>query len=225
MARHAPALPLSLFTFPSASALLTVGLTGNVASGKSTVAEVWRGLGARVVDADVLARRAVAPGTPGLRAVAARWGAAVLDAAGALDRARLREIVFTDPVERAALEAIVHPEVARLRDEEMRRARAEGAALVVADIPLLYEVGMQDQFDVVVLVDAPEEVRIRRMVEHRGLDREAARAVSAAQMPAARKREMADVVINNDGTVEELRRRAEAVWRELERRAGAEVAG
>jgi len=201
--------------------MLRIGLTGNVASGKSSVVRVWRSLGAAVVDADELARRAVEPGSAGLAAIAERWGAGVLDPAGALDRAALRRIVFSDPAERERLEAIVHPAVAALRDEEYERFAARGEPLVVADIPLLYEVGLEDQFDVVVLVDAPEEVRLRRMVEDRGQDPEEARRMIRAQMPASLKRARADVVIDNAGSLEELEARAREVWRELRRRAGA----
>ena len=199
--------------------MLRVGLTGNIASGKSSVVGAWRSLGARVVDADELARRAVEPGTPALREIADAWGPGVLDAEGALDRAALRGIVFADPEARARLESIVHPAVYALREEEYRRAEERGEPLVVADIPLLFEVGLADEFDVVVLVDAPEEERERRLVEDRGLDREEARRMIAAQMPAELKRARADVLIENDGTLEELDARAREVWAELVRRA------
>jgi len=192
--------------------VVKVGLTGNVASGKSSVARVWRGLGATVVDADVLAREAVAPGTPGLRRIVAKWGDEVLDAAGALDRAAMREIVFRDEHARQRLEAIVHPEVARLRDEAFAAAEREGASVVVADVPLLFEAGLADEFDVVVLVDAPEPLRLERMVRDRGMDGEAARRIIAAQMPAGRKRDRADRVIDNAGSVESLESAAREAW-------------
>lgn len=201
--------------------MLKVGLTGNIAAGKSSVADVWRSMGAAVVDADELARRAVAPGTPALAAIAAEWGAWVLDDGGALDRAALRQIVFADPEARARLEGIVHPAVAALRDERYREARARGEKLVVADIPLLFEVGMADEFDVVVLVDAPEAVRLQRLVRDRGLDEEEARRMIAAQMPGELKRARADVVIENTGTRGDLQDRARDVWRDLVKRAEA----
>jgi dephospho-CoA kinase len=201
--------------------MLKVGLTGNIAAGKSSVADVWRGLGATVVDADELARRAVEPGTPAHAAIAAEWGTWVLEEGGALDRAALRQIVFADPDARARLEGIVHPAVAALRDEHYRQAQARGDALVVADIPLLFEVGMADEFDVVVLVDAPEEVRLQRLVSDRGLDADEARRMIAAQMPAELKRARADVVINNTGTRGDLQDRARDVWRDLVKRAEA----
>lgn len=200
--------------------MLKVGLTGNIASGKSSVARVWRSLGAPVIDADVLARRAVEPGSPGLRAIRERWGPGVLTGSGELDRAALRRVVFADPRERERLEAIVHPAVAALRDEEVRRVEERGEPVVVADIPLLFEVGMQSQFDVVVLVDAPEEVRLERLVRDRGLDPDEARSMIRAQMPAALKRAGADRVIENDGTREELERRAAEAWAWLRSRAG-----
>jgi dephospho-CoA kinase len=199
--------------------MLRVGLTGNIASGKSSVAATWRALGATVIDADVLARRAVEPGTRGLAAIVAVWGPAVLDASGALDRAALRDVVFRDPAARARLEAIVHPAVAALREEEYRAALECGAAIVVADIPLLYEVGMEGDFDAVVLVDAPEAVRRARLVELRGLDPAEAGRMIAAQMSAEAKRDLADFIIDNTGTLADLEERAAEVWRALERRA------
>ncbi|HEX8273954.1 MAG TPA: dephospho-CoA kinase [Longimicrobiaceae bacterium] len=199
--------------------MLKVGLTGNIAAGKSSVVRVWRALGAVVVDADELARRAVEPGTPGLARIVEAWGPEVLDAEGTLDRAALRRIVFADPEARARLEEIVHPAVQALRGEEYRRAEEAGARLVVADIPLLFEVGMADEFDVVVLVDAPEEERLRRLVEDRALDPEEAVRMIDAQMPAELKRARADLVIENGGTPAELESRARDAWAELARRA------
>jgi len=199
--------------------MLKVGLTGNIAAGKSTVAQVWRSMGATVVDADELARRAVEPGTPAHAAIAREWGTWVLEEGGALDRAALRQIVFADPEARARLEGIVHPAVAALRDEAYREAGVRGESLVVADIPLLFEVGMADDFDVVVLVDAPEAVRLARMVADRGLDEDEARRMIAAQMPAELKRARADVVIRNTGTLGDLQDAARDVWKQLVRRA------
>jgi dephospho-CoA kinase len=201
--------------------MLRIGLTGNIAAGKSSVAGVWRSLGATVVDADELARRAVEPGTPGLALIVEAWGPAVLDADGELDRAALRRIVFEDPEARARLEEIVHPAVYALREEENRLAAGRGERLVVADIPLLFEVGMADEFDVVVLVDAPEEERLRRLVEDRGLDPEEAVRMIDAQMPAELKRARADLVIENAGSPAELEARAREAWAELAGRAEA----
>lgn len=200
--------------------MFRVALTGNVAGGKSSVARVWAAAGARVVDADVLAREAVAPGSPGLERVRAAFGDEVMDG-DALDRAALRRRVFSDPDARERLEAIIHPEVARLREREETRLREGGARIVVHDIPLLFEVGLQDEFDMVVLVDAPRATRLRRLMTDRGLPREEARAMINAQMPASVKRGRADIVIDNDDTLPELAAVAGRVWREIRRRAGA----
>jgi len=207
--------------------MLRVALTGNIASGKSTVARVWARHGARVIDADVLARRAVERGSPGLARVVEEFGAGVLAPDGELDRAALRRVVFADPGARARLEAIVHPEVARLRAEEEARAAREGVGIVVNDIPLLFEVGLQDAFDLVVLVDAPVEVRLARLVELRGVEEGEARRMIEAQLPAEVKRARADYVIDNGGTLAELEARALEVWQAIERRAGVgdEVGG
>lgn len=196
-----------------------LGLTGNIASGKSTVASIWEGYGAYLIDADDLARRAVEPGSPGLEAVVERFGREVLTPGGELDRAALRRLVFSDPEARAQLEGIIHPEVGRLREEEEARAQELGAEVVVNDIPLLFEVGLEDRFDLVVLVDAPEGERLRRLIEGRGLPEEEARAMITAQMPAEEKRERADILIDNSGTLEELEARTREVWEEIERLA------
>lgn len=200
--------------------MLKVALTGNIASGKTSVARIWRELGARVIDADELARRAVEPGMPALAAIARRWGDRVLDDSGRLDRAALREIAFADPAERARLEAIVHPEVQRLREGELGAAESAGAPLVVADIPLLFEVGMEHQFDLVVLVHAAEDVRLERLVRERGMEPGEARRMIQAQMPSERKRPQAHILIENEGSLRDLNARAREVWDELRRRAG-----
>jgi dephospho-CoA kinase len=202
--------------------MLKVGLTGNIAAGKSAVAAVWRALGATVVDADQLARRAVEPGTPALSAIAGAWGSAVLEADGSLDRAALRRIVFDDPAARERLEEIVHPAVGALRDEAYREAELRGERVVVADVPLLFEAGLVDSVDVVVLVDAPEETRLMRLVGDRGLDADEARRMIAAQMPSALKRARADYVIENTGSLGDLERRARAVWDALAARAASD---
>jgi dephospho-CoA kinase len=200
--------------------MLKVGLTGNIAAGKSAVARRWRELGAFVVDADELARRVVEPGTPALGRIVETWGESVLDG-GELDRAALRRIVFADPEARERLEEIVHPAVAAMRDEAFRAAAEAGHPLVVADIPLLFEAGLAQEFDVVVLVDAPEETRLARLVGDRGMDPEEARRMIRAQMPSELKRAHADVVIENARSRAELNLRAETVWGELARRAEA----
>lgn len=198
--------------------MLIVGLTGNIAAGKSVVATRFVAHGATLVDADQLARQAVAKGTPALAAIVERWGTGVLTGDGALDRVVLRRIIFADRAERAALDAIVHPEVARLRDEAVAAARAAGARVVVCDIPLLFEVGIEDSVDKIVLVDAPEALRRERLMQDRRLSPAEADAMIAAQMPSERKRARADFVIDNVGTREELERRADEVWAALDPR-------
>lgn len=200
--------------------MFRVGLTGNVASGKSSVAAVWREQGAAVIDADELARRAVEPGSPGLARVREAFGDAVMTG-NALDRAALRRIVFADSAARSRLEAIVHPEVGRLRETEEARLRERGVNLVVHEIPLLFEVGLDDEFDRIVLVDAPPELRQERLVRDRGLAPAEARALMDAQMPSAEKRRRSDVVLDNTGSLEALGEEAAGVWRDIRRRAGA----
>lgn len=190
--------------------MISVGLTGNVASGKSEVSRIWAEAGVPVVSADQLARDAVRPGSEGLSSVVDAFGPEVLSEDGTLDRARMRSTVFGDEAARRRLEDIVHPIVWRLRDEWLGARKAEGAAIVVSEIPLLFETGREGDFDVVVFVDAPADVRLARMIEHRGLSEEEGRRIMAAQMPADEKRARADVVLQNDGTLEELEARARA---------------
>jgi len=199
--------------------MLLVGLTGNIASGKSTVARRLVARGATLVDADLLAREAVRPGTPGLARIVARWGEGVLAPDGVLDRGALRARVFADAAELEALNAIVHPEVGRLRDAAVAAARARGDAIVVCDIPLLFEKDLAGGFDAIVLVDAPRSVRLERLVRDRGLREPEAMAMLAAQMPAELKRARADHVIDNDGSLSALEARVDAVWDALQARA------
>lgn len=201
--------------------MLIVGLTGNIAAGKSVVAERLRALGATVIDADLLARDAVRPGTPALASIVGRWGPGILAADGSLDRAALRRIVFSDPTARAALDAIVHPEVARRREAESELARARGDRLVVSDIPLLFEAGLEDTVDRIVLVDAPEATREARLVRDRGLSAVEARAMIAAQMPAEMKRARAHHLITNDGSRAALDTQVVALHQELVHLAAA----
>lgn len=195
--------------------MLLIALTGNIASGKSAVARILADLGAVVIDADELSREVVRPGTKALAAIVSRWGKKVLNPDGTLDRGRLRSIVFADPAERKALNDIVHPEVGRRRNELVADARARGDAVLVAAVPLLFEAGLEREFDRVILVDAPDDVRLARLVQKRGIGAAEARRIMAAQIPAASKRRRSDVVIDNDSTLEELRRAVERAWAEL----------
>jgi dephospho-CoA kinase len=196
--------------------MLVVGLTGNIGSGKSTAARMLEERGVPVIDADVLAREAVAAGSPALAAIVARWGSGMLAADGSLDRAALRRVVFARAEERRALDAIVHPDVKARRDALLAAARARGDRVVVCDIPLLFEAGLEDEVDVVLLVDAPRDVRLDRLVRDRGLSSAEALAMIDAQLPAEAKRARSDYVIDNDGTVEALRGRVDGTWRAIE---------
>ena len=198
------------------SVLLRIAVTGNIASGKSAVTDAWQQEGAIVVDADELARRAVEPGSAVLDKVVARFGRDVLRPDGTLDRAGVRRLVFEDEARRRDLEAILHPEIERLRQIEEERARRNGARVIVHAIPLLFEVGLDDAFDIIVVVDAPAAARRQRLMELRGLSPDEADAMIRAQMSAAEKRRRAHHVIENTGTLEDLRARAREVWRKLQ---------
>ena len=198
--------------------VLRVALTGNIASGKSSVTEVWRALGAPIIDADLLARSAIEPGTPGYERVVREFGSGVISN-GAVDRAALRAVVFDDDDKRKLLESIIHPEVTRMRREQENDFARAGHRIVVQDIPLLFETGIENEFDIVVLVDAPEAERVARMVRERGLSQPEAEQMVAAQMPASEKRLPATYVIENDGTLEELRSKATQVWTEIREKA------
>ncbi|AMW04323.1 dephospho-CoA kinase [Gemmatimonas phototrophica] len=196
---------------------LHLALTGNIASGKSTVAALFASHGATIIDADLLAREAVAPGSPGLAAVVAHFGPAVLQPNGTLDRAALREQVFADPAARDALNAIVHPDVRRRREVAVQDALARGDQVIISDIPLLFEVGLEQQFDGVILVDAAPAVRLGRLVRDRGLSAEEAQRMIDAQWPSERKRAGATWIIDNDGPREALVTQVAAVWDAIER--------
>jgi dephospho-CoA kinase len=199
--------------------MLSIALTGNAASGKTTVAKLWAGRGVPVVLADELARDVVAPGTEGLERVARAFGTEVLAPDGSLHRARLRARVFNDDAERKRLEGILHPLIEMRRRKWMARQKSQGAPLVVAEVPLLFEVGLEDTFDGVVLVTAPVDECLRRLVEDRGLGREEASRILAAQMPVKDKVARADYVLENGGSEEDLRSRALALLDLLQARA------
>jgi dephospho-CoA kinase len=194
-----------------------VGLTGGIGSGKSTVAEMLRARGAVVIDSDVLAREVVEPGTPGFDAVRTAFGSDVVSE-GRLDRTTLAAIVFADPDRRAVLEAIVHPEVAR-RAAEIVAAHAGTDAVVVLDSPLLIETGRHRDVELVIVVSAEPETQIGRLVA-RGMDEADARARLAAQMPLAEKAEVADVVLDNEGSLEDLEGQVDRLWADLSRTPG-----
>jgi dephospho-CoA kinase len=199
--------------------MILIGLTGNIASGKSEVAKMLGDRGATVIDADVLAREVVRPETQALKDIVKRWGKDILKKDGSLDRAALRQIVFADQSELDALNRIVHPGVTRLRDREIARARERGDQIVVCVIPLLFERNLVEEFDAIVLVDTARPLRLERMVASRGLEATDAMNMIAAQMPAELKRARADYVIENNGSLQDLERDVDALWSSLQRNA------
>jgi dephospho-CoA kinase len=199
--------------------MLKVGLTGGIGAGKSEVSRLLVECGAVLIDADRIAREVVAPGTPGLAAVVEAFGDGILTDDGSLDRPRLGSLVFADPDRLAVLNSIVHPLVGA-RSRALEQA-APADAVVVHDVPLLTENGLAPLYDVVVVVDASPETQLDRLVRLRGMTEEDARARMAAQANRDERREIADIVIDNDVPLEQLRRRVREVWAELERRAHA----
>jgi dephospho-CoA kinase len=200
--------------------MLLVGLTGGIGSGKSTVARLLERRGAVVFDADALAREAVEPGTPGHDAVVERFGANVLAPGGELDREALASIVFADPAARRDLEAIVHPEVRRLFAEGCEVYR-DTDRVVVFSAPLLVETGMHTAFEVLVLVSTPVEAQIERLLRDRAMSEEQVRARIAAQAPLDEKAAVADVIVDNEGNLEDLEAQVDRLWDELRTRAAA----
>ena len=199
--------------------MLLVGLTGNIAGGKTEVSRLLGELGATIIDSDVLAREVVEPGTPALKAISANWGNSVLAPDGSLDRDALRNTVFQDPDELVELNEIVHPEIEKRRDAAIAEARARGDSVVVCVVPLLFEKHMADDFDKIVLVDAPRPIRFERLLKKRGIEEAEALRMIAAQMPAELKKVRADYVIENTGSLSELKREVASLWAELQREA------
>jgi dephospho-CoA kinase len=218
----------------------TIGLTGGIGTGKSTVAGLLRDRGVTVIDADEAVRAVQAPGTPGLARLVEAFGREILDARGALDRGRLAQVAFGDADARRRLERIVHPLVREWMAARQQEAEARGEAVVVHDIPLLFEsrlpaglplpdgggpvdpeerarIARAAGFDAVLLVYAPEELQVSRLVQQRGMDPADVRARLAAQLPIERKRQLATHVLDNTGTLNELSQRLETVWSELGR--------
>ena len=193
--------------------MLKVGLTGGIGAGKSEVSRLLASYGALVVDSDLIAREVVAPGTPGLAAVAAEFGPGVLLPDGSLDRPGLGGIVFADPDRLAALNAIVHPLVRR-RSAELEAGAGPGD-VVVHDVPLLAENGLAGLYDLVVVVDAADETRLDRLLRLRGMDPDQARARLAAQATRADRLAVADVVLDNEGPLERLEPQVRSLWQQL----------
>lgn len=193
--------------------MLNVGLTGGIGSGKSEVSRLLEGLGAIIIDSDKISRAVVEPGTEGLAAVVAEFGPDVLDSDGRLDRPKLGGIVFSDPQKLAALNAIVHPLV-RARSAALQEA-ADQDAILVHDVPLLVENALAPLYDLVVVVDATPTTQLDRLVRLRGMSEEEARSRMAAQASREQRLEAADLVIENEGSLEALKSQVRQVWERL----------
>ena len=198
--------------------MLLVGLTGGIGSGKSTVSKMLVARGAIVIDADDLARRAVDAGSPGLEKVVEAFGPEVRAPDGSLDREAVAAKVFADPDARRKLESITHPEVFRLYHDEVDRYR-DTDRIVVFDAPLIVETGAADGFDVLVVVSTSEDAQVSRLMADRAMSEQEARERIASQLPLEDKVRVADVVIHNDGAIEDLEPQVAALWAELGRRA------
>ena len=190
--------------------MIKIGLTGGIGSGKSAASDAFAALGATVIDTDLLSRELVEPGRPALAEIVAEFGTEMLDPGGRLDRGRLRERVFADSAARERLEDILHP---RIRDEMLQRAERADAAYVVFVIPLLFETGQQTLVDRVLLIDVPEAVQRSRVADRDGLDAAQIDAVLAAQTDRATRLRLADDVICNDGSLDELQDAVRALHR------------
>jgi dephospho-CoA kinase len=202
-----------------------IGLTGGIASGKSTVAEMLRQRGAAVIDADRLGHRVLEPGSEGWHEVVTAFGPEVLAPDGSIDRKRLGALVFANPVARQRLNAISHPRIRAMAEEAIAQLRQAGTVpLAVLDAALLFEAGWDDLCDEVWVVSAPEEVALERLVSRNGLSVAAARERFRAQLPVEEKRARGDVVIENSGTLAELERQVEAVWQQALQRASSDQA-
>jgi dephospho-CoA kinase len=188
-----------------------LGLTGGIGSGKSVVAQLFATLGVVVIDADQVAREVVQPGQPALKEIAATFGPGVLLPDGRLDRPKLASIIFTDPAERAKLDAITHPRI-RTRMDELIKAQRSGPGVLIVDIPLLYENKRTSSVEKVIVVWVDPQTQLRRIQDRDGLSADAARQRIAAQMPLDAKRAHADHVIDNSGSREDTRRQVEAIY-------------
>ncbi len=199
--------------------MFSIGLTGNVAAGKSTVASWFAEWGATLIDADGLVREVEEPGSPVVAKLAERFGADIVMSDGSLDRGTLRRRVMGDEQALTAINGIVHPAVRRLRAARLAEAEARGDRIVVSDIPLLFEAADPDAFDLVVLVDVPVDVRHARLTTGRGLSGTEADRLMESQLPSDTKRSRSDIVIENAGTLAALREEAWRAWTRIQERA------
>ena len=200
--------------------MITVGLTGGIASGKTIVAEIFRRLGAYVIDSDTIAREVVTPQSDGWRAVVGEFGQQILTDGGEIDRVRLGDTIFSDPERRDRLNKILHPLIIKsIRERVAEIGARDAGALVIADVPLLLECCLQGDFDRIIVVWAPEETRLMRLMERNGLGEEDARKRIAAQMPLDEKRAHADYVIENDKSEAHTEKQVRTVFSHI-RQAG-----
>ncbi len=196
--------------------MLKVGLTGGIASGKSTVCKAFSRLGAKVLDADEVAREVVLPGRPAWTKLKQVFGSEFFSPDGCLDRGRMRKLIFADPVKRRQIDTIVHPEVVREINGRYEKVSAvETGGIFIVDIPLLLEVGAADRFDLVLVVYVDEEVQLERLVRRDGLSREEADQALRVQIPLREKVEMADFVIDNNGSLQQTEAQVEDLWRKM----------
>lgn len=192
---------------------MIIGLTGGIACGKTTVARMLVSRGAKMVDADVIAREVVLPGSPVLDQVAVRFGQAVIQEDGSLNRKKLGEIIFEDAVAKKDLESLLHPPIRRLMWERMHVLdEADPSGLVVVDIPLLYESGLETKFEEIMVVYVPREIQLKRLMERDGLGREQAERRLEAQWPIDRKKALAHILIDNSGTLEQTEAQIDLFW-------------
>lgn len=197
------------------SGIRVIGLTGGIASGKSSVARLIEERGVPVIDADQLARDAVLPGSPSLERIATLFGRDVIAADGTLDRKRLSAVVFAAPDKRRQLEEILHPEIRRLGEERIARAAADGHRLLIYMAPLLIEAGAADRVDEIWVVTVRPEVQLERLMARDDISREAAQRIIASQMPLAEKELHGRIVIDNSGTPEETRQLVTDIWKKV----------
>ncbi|MFW0861615.1 MAG: dephospho-CoA kinase [Dethiobacter sp.] len=195
--------------------MLIVGLTGGIATGKSTVADIFEELGAYRIDTDRLARLVVEPHQPVWEAVVLSFGTGVLSDSGSLDRKKLAAIIFADPEKREVLNKLTHPAVRTLLREELAHARQQGVGIVLVEVPLLYEAGFDCEVDCVIVVKTTEKTQLARLLSRENLSEEAARLRIEAQMPLQEKMIRADYQIDNEGSPSMTREQAEKVWQLL----------
>ncbi len=202
---------------------IIIGLSGGIASGKTAVSDIFQSLGVPVIDADLLSRQAVEPGSAGLTLIRQRFGDEVISPDGSLNRSQLREVVFSDKTARADLESIVHPEVRRLTDLRLEQHRAENVAYCLVVIPLLLETGQQDKYDHIIIVDVSTDTQIHRVMQRDDSSEAHARQILKSQADREQRLAIADSVIDNSGSIEALQPQVQAIHQLLLQRSGSAI--